>query len=196
MVNSTLTKAKAEFIVFLAGDDYLHKDLIKMKMDVMNKFSQTVLVGSIISQVDEENNFLINHRQSFTHTQYGNKNWIRHGMIWAAQGLLARRNTSLFFDKNIKLASDYKYFVDLIGKKGEIRFINKELAFYRKHKNSTTLNKNKRVQLFKDHFKTRVLFLKYDYIKLFDSLYGLINFSTLFFLNISYNIYKNSKKNE
>ncbi|MDA9985242.1 glycosyltransferase, partial [Flavobacteriaceae bacterium] len=178
--NKLLKKCTSKYIIFLGGDDYLHKNAIKKKMDVMLEHKNTVLVGSGISLVDEHDHFLAHFHQKFKFTQTGNSLWVKYGMIWGATGLLIKHK-SQSFDERIPFASDYKYFVDYVGSKGEIRFINEYLAYYRKHSNSITTDKSKRAKINKDHFKTRLLFLMDNSINKLDSFFGLVVFILKYF---------------
>lgn len=170
--NKILSRATSEYMIFLAGDDYLHLDAIKKKMDIMLKYKKTILVGSGILQVNEKDEFLDYHFQRYKFTQHGNSLWVRYGMIWGATGILIKRKP-LFYDEKIPIASDYKFFVDHIGHDGEIRFLNENIIYYRRHSNSITNNKAKRREVNMDHFKTRLLFFKYDKISFYNSLIGL-----------------------
>lgn len=180
--NKLLKKCTSKYILFLAGDDYLHKDAIKKKMALMLKNKKTVLVGSGIFLVDEHDQILALFHQKYKFTQIGNSLWIKHGMIWGATGLLIKRKP-LLFDERIPSASDYKYFVEHIGVKGEIRFLNEDLVYYRKHLNSITTHKSNRASLNKDHLKTRLLFLKRNDISKYDSFFGLVVFILKYFYN-------------
>ena len=173
--NKILRKSTSKYMIFLAGDDYLHMDAIKNKMDIMLEYKKTVLVGSGISHVDEKGKFLNYHHQKYKFTQNGNLNWIKYGMIWGATGILIKRKP-LFYSENIALASDYKFFVDHIGRNGEIRFLDENLIYYRRHSNSITNNKAKKKVLLKDHLITRLMFFNYDYIKFYDSFFSVANF--------------------
>jgi glycosyltransferase involved in cell wall biosynthesis len=171
--NKLLKKCTSKYLIFLAGDDYLHKDSIKKKMNVMLKYKNTVLVGSGITLVDEQDHFLGPFNQKYKFTQIGNSLWVKQGMIWGATGLLIKRKPQLY-DERLPFASDYKYFVEHIGSNGEIRFLNEDLVYYRKHLNSITTKKSKRAKVNKDHFKTRLYFFKNNDISRYDSFFGLV----------------------
>jgi len=157
-------EAKGEYLIFLDGDDMLHRDCLAEMYDVIEK-GQYDMIGCLVETFGKENK-----------KESGKRDAGFHSILWLGNVyptfLFKRKDFFKIggYDEAFKAGmEDFDFFVRMMESVGKPFIIKKHLVFYRKHGDSR-LDKFRTQKKEKQRFKLRLKVISnsprmyYDYI--------------------------------
>ena len=148
--NRVLNSCSGEFITFIAGDDIFLPNKLENQIKIMLKDDNCILSYHDVEVFDNKNGEILkywNHGKNSCKPVIGNSKIVAKSLITkgtsflSALSVMARRNAipKTGYDCRVLIASDWTLWIDICaGNNGNVKFINKILARYRKHKEGIT----------------------------------------------------------
>ena len=141
-INKGLAKAKGSIIAYLNSDDIYYQDTLKKVVNFFNENEKISLVYGRLDFIDKNDNWLytLNYPKFFINP-FMRANFSAIGQpasFW--RGNMSRKNK--FFDEDLKLASDFDFFIR-IGKSYKVSYLPEILAAFRVHNQQLTKRQSK-----------------------------------------------------
>ena len=135
-INKGIIKSSGEIVAYLCSDDYYAPGIAKF---IMNKFISDPNLDMIYGNctfVDEQG-YIQRHKKSIN---FSRNKLLRRNIIWQPTVFIRKYvfDEVGLFDEELHYAMDYEFWLR-ISEKFNIVNIDKDLAFYRWHKNSKTI---------------------------------------------------------
>lgn len=159
--NAGLTMCKGEFIAFMGGDDVLLPGKIKQQVQWFGEHEGAVLCGHDVDWIDQHGDWMHKRSSDFVPMLAGKgaAGFISNGTPFAATSIMVRRSRipSYGFHPQLPVVSDWKLWIDVIGKEGHYGYIPGIWAQYRRHSRNVTAKRSWRIT--RDVFMTCILSL-------------------------------------
>lgn len=167
--NKGIEIAKGDYIYFLDGDDYIHKDtFLEFIKEIKNTEAEILYCG--YSTVDEEGNLLAKVDTKIKHLMTGKE--MALNMIYAKEyinmitGMYKTsiiKENNIRFDTNRKYAEDFAFTIKCLLASEKVKSIEKNLAYYVRWRGSSThILSLKRFDSYYSHIET-VEYIKGNY---------------------------------
>lgn len=197
--NVGLSLSNGKYVVFTGGDDLFERDKIKIQVEFMLNNKNLKISYHNAYLIDENGEYL---NKDFNHTfnpfrKGGLLTSLYHGTFNCGCTTMII-STELKFNEKIKSTSDWLFYLELLSSGGEIDFIDKNLASYRRHIGSYTFRSGY-ISVIRHTILTYVIFFlkypKYTFHILFGLLYRLIRSTYYYFGKFLKNIFFNNTNN-
>lgn len=142
--NFGIEKSNGDFLLFVDSDDYVSKDIVKFMIDEINDINTLVLCDN-----DEIWRNRIEKRNLFSKDNIElSKTDILRAIASGKAGLVCSKLVSnrvikennIRFDKNLKIGEDQLFFLEVVQRTKEFKYIKKSLYFYdRTNESSATI---------------------------------------------------------
>lgn len=147
--NIGLRHCSGEFVAFMGGDDLLLPGKISRQAAWLVADERRVLCGHDVDWIDADGQ-LLGVRSSDRvplSAGLGGSGFIRHGTPYAATSVMVRRSRipSYGFHPSLPVVSDWKLWLDVIGKDGAYSYVPGVYARYRRHQDNVTAKPNRRI---------------------------------------------------
>ena len=135
--NVGLARCRGDLIAFMGGDDVLLPGKIRRQVEWFMADKHRVLCGHDADWIEEKGAPLglmsSDHRALAAGRGIGGM--IRHGNLFPATSVMVRRDRlpPYGFDASLPVVSDWKLWLDIIGRDGEYGYIDGIWARYRRH---------------------------------------------------------------
>lgn len=139
-VNFLIEAACGEYICFFSGDDVMYPGKISAQVAYMEAHPRCRVSYHDVSVFESEGDkHLYYYSERHTPRSGGYEELIRHQSFNCGCANMARMNPKVYCDTRVKYASDWLHFIEILYLgQGEIHYIDKVLAGYRRHSNNTT----------------------------------------------------------
>jgi len=163
--NRTLRACKGKYIAFDAGDDVFLPGKLSAQVAWLEEDESRVLCAHQANLIDEDSRIiglLPETVPSWAKENRGNKWLVRYGNFLPGVSVMARRSSLPIygFDERFPLVSDWKLWIDSVGRDGVFGSIDGAYANYRVHSGGVTKKKIKRCTY--DAIKTLVIVANED----------------------------------
>ncbi|WP_025209239.1 glycosyltransferase [Hippea sp. KM1] len=152
---NVLKACRGKYIALVATDDLMLPAKIEKQVEVLEKNPNINICYHDLEVIFENSNkkMLFSEINQYTPKRGAVKELIKYGTFVGACSVMIRRENipSYFFDDRIKIASDWKFLIDVI-REGEFYYINEVLGKYRRHSNNITLLRT--IETLDDHILT------------------------------------------
>lgn len=152
---------KGKYVCTIAGDDVLLPKKLEKQVKIMEEDENINMCFHDLEVFYEDGtkSDLFSKINSNTPNHGGIKEMIRYGSFAGACSIMLRNSPDLNYDKRVKIASDWLFFVMGVGK-GKFVYIDEVLGKYRKHSSNVTTLANK--DCLDDHILScAILLMKY-----------------------------------
>jgi len=140
--NRGLWGCKGEYIAFQGGDDVLLPGKIERQVAWLEENPARVLCGHDVAWIDGDGHPLGVNGSTFRPltTGRGASMILRHGPPFAATAVMVRRvRIPVYgFDERMPFVSDWKLWLDILGRDGEYGYVDGVWANYRRHSANIT----------------------------------------------------------
>lgn len=125
-MNKGIKKASGDWIYFIGGDDYIiTPNVIEKMADIINCSNADVFCGRVIAR-----DYSINMEKTIGKAAF--KSEIINGYMSPHQGMVVRAKImkSKLFDNTLKVAADFKFFLECALEDRNIKYVNDIIAVY------------------------------------------------------------------
>lgn len=184
--NKALALCSGKYVAWMGGDDLMLPTKLQRQVEVMESNPSCHLVYHNLSVFATKTGSEL-HKFNEKHKHSGGvSKLIKYGSFNGACASMTRMQASPAhgFRSPLLVASDWLYFVDVVGRYGEIIYIDEVLGRYRRHENNVTAKAAFLPQHKLDHFVScQILFreypeywdeIRYRYASLFYSCRGML----------------------
>ena len=152
--SNILRNCKGKYVALISTDDLMLPTKIEKQVSVLERKKDVNICFHELEVFYEDGNCILFSKINKYTPQKGNiREIIKYGTFMGSCSVMVRRKNIpfYFFDDRIKIASDWKFLIDVV-KDGEFYFINEVLGKYRRHNENVTYNKA--VETLNDHIVT------------------------------------------
>lgn len=141
--NNVLSSCNGKYVAFLCADDVLHSEKISRQVQFLELNPSYHLCFHSMDLIDENSAHIGGQFKTSGVSvieQMDADFYVRNGCLNCASATMYRRSKvpPSGFDQSLPVASDWLFWVDLIGNGGYIGYIDEVLGCYRKHAKSVT----------------------------------------------------------
>jgi glycosyltransferase involved in cell wall biosynthesis len=143
--NRALRKCRGDYIAFMGGDDVWLPGKIQSQVDWLEADKSRVLCGHDVEYFDSYTGNSLGLWSDFHQMECGNGavTCVRDGVPFAASAIMIRSDSlpAHGFDERLKIASDWKLWIDCLSNGGEFGFVEGVCARYRVSTNNVTIRR-------------------------------------------------------
>lgn len=145
--NVALSLCTGEFVAFHAGDDVMLPTKLQLQVSYFRDNPECVICYHNIDIFDSKSGKSLGLYNGLKHPPYQGSvsKVIKYGCFAGGCSVMVRRAAipGNGFNDAFRTAGDWHFYIDILLKGGEIRYINKILSRYRRHDNNTTSTTSK-----------------------------------------------------
>jgi glycosyltransferase involved in cell wall biosynthesis len=141
-INKGIIKSTGDIVAYICSDDYYEKSTFRIIADYFINNTNTEMVYGGCTFVDSKSKIMRYKKV----TKYNKNKLLIKNIIWQPTVFMRRKviDKCGLFDENMDLAMDYEYWLRLLKFKIKTIGLNTNLAYYRWHENSKTINAEKK----------------------------------------------------
>jgi len=144
--NRTLRACKGKYIAFHAGDDVLLPGKIAKQVAWMEEDDQRVLCGHDVEYFDSNTG----QRVWVSHPRRRGRGadlWVKYGVLFTGNSIMVRASAipSYGYDERLKVASDWKLWIDCLAGGGLFGYVNGVYARHRVSEHSVTRTRKREI---------------------------------------------------